>query len=429
MTSASFPEIEAERAVRRMLREGRSIKEDQVNDEVRNQLSERNLIEVTEREYLVCADPSYPIDERHPDRSCRAKIWYEGPEKVHECNTCGNVIADVEEGDRPVYTEYTFSRNPEGIYNYLKGALSALSNVATVDVAGKGALGVQLRSGSSLDVVVPQWAEQKFLMRGSFFSDPTLYVHVGRHRELPTVLEEAQHLHLADLLVRSTEWIQERLETASIPVQGRPPVHHLVDQFDATVDRHVDPDVTLQQGDFFEYFCRDLLDYVHKHPKKTNEYLRSLRRLRDTAFGEMHIQVGGSGNTDIISVDKFEMFNQLCAGSFITDAKCKLSTGLTMDDVLTVNGHLTTNEWEADRAVIILASEKVTDNAWNFIAEARQNNDAQWKIMLIPKFALLELMHAVDAEQLLDAVMDEDRNGLFYPGDDRYESIAAQRTD
>lgn len=428
MTSASFPEIEVESAVRRMLREGRTMREGQVNGEVRDQLLDLNLIEVTEREYLICADPNYPIDDRHLDPSCREKIRYGGPDKMHECDVCGNVIAIVDE-DRPVYREYTFSRSPGGIFDYLEVALSTLSNVATVNAAGKGALNVQLRNGGSLDVVIPAWAEQQFLMRGPFFSDPTLYVHVGRHRELPTVLEEVQHLHLADLLVHSTEWIQERLETASIPLQGRPPVRHLVDEFDAVVDRHVDPDVTLQQGDFFEYFCRDLLDHLNEHLAETNDYLRSLRRLRGTAFGEMHIQVGGSGNTDIISVDKFEMFNQLCAGSFIADAKCTLSRGLTRADVLTVNGHLTTNEWGAEHAVIILANEKVADNAWNFIAKVRRNNDGRWKIMLIPKFTLIELIHAVGAEHLLDAVMDEDRTDLFYPGDDRYESIATPKTD
>lgn len=428
MTSTSFPEIEVESAVRRMLREGRTMREDQVNGEIRDLLLEHDLIEVAERRHLICADPDHPIDDRHPDPSCREKIRYEGPDKIHECDVCENVIAEVE-GDRPIYTKYTFSRNPEGIFNYLEAALPTLPNVATAEVAGKGALDVQLRNGNSLDVVIPAWAEQQFLMRGPFFSDPTLYVHVAPHKELPTVLEEAQHFDLTDLLVYSTEWIQERLETASIPLKGRPSLRHLVDKFDAVVERHVDPDVTLQQGDFFEYFCRDLLDYLNEHLEETNDYLRSLRRLRGTAFGEMHIQVGGSGNTDIIPVDKFEMMNQLCAGSFVADAKCTLSTKLTKGDVETVNGHLTTNKWEADRAVIILASEKVADNAWNFIADARHNNGGEWKIMLIPKYVLIELIHAVGAEHLLDAVMDEDRTDLFYPGDDRYESITAQRTD
>ncbi len=425
MTSTYFPEIEAESAIGRMLREGRTMREKQVNEKVRDQLLDLNLINVAETEYLICADPDHPIDDWHPNPSCRENIRYEGSDVMHECDVCGNVIAEVDE-DRPIYVQYTFTRKPEGIFDYLETALSTLSNVATVDVAGKGALNVQLRNGSSMDLVIPTWTEQQFLMRGPFFSDPTLYVHVDRDKELPTVLEEAQHIHLVNFLVCSTNWVKKRLEIASTPIRDRPSLHHLTEKFDAVVNRHVDPNVTLQQGDFFEYFCRDLLKHLNTHLEETNDYLRSLRRLRGTRFGEMHIQVGGAGNTDIISVDRFEVFNQLCEDSFIADAKCKLSTGLEMDDVLTVNGHLTTNEWDAKHAVIILASEEVADNAWDFIAKARSNNDGHWKIMLIPKYALIELIHAVGAEHLFEAVMDEDRTDLFYPSDDRYEKIAAQ---
>jgi hypothetical protein len=43
------------------------------------------------------------------------------------------------------------------------------------------------------------------------------------------------------------------------------------------------------------------------------------------------------------------------------------------------------------------------------------------------KSALIEIIHAVDAEYLLDAVMGENRTDLFYPGHDRYEEIVASR--
>jgi len=428
MISTYFPEIDAEGAVRRMLRSGRAIEEEQVSSEVRDELLDLGLIDVKEVEYIVCADPNHKVDDWHPNPSCREEIRYKGPGKMHECDACGNVVAEIEE-DRPVYRRYIFNRKPEGILVYLKNALSVLSNVESTAKAGLGAVNVKLDQGNELVVVLPKWAEQEFLSRGPFFSDPTLYVHVDRINRMPTVLEETTHVHLSDLLVCSKGWLEDQLEVASTPIPARSSLKHLVERFDTVVERHVDPNVTLQQGDFFEYFSRDLLNHLKNHPEKTDDYLRSLRRIRGTAFGEMHIKVGGSGNTDIIPVDRYEIFNQLCEGSFIADAKCKLSSGLTKDDVLTVNGHLTTNHWGADHAVIILASEEIADNAWDFVAEARRNNGGRWKIMLIPKFALIELIHAVDAEYLFEAVMDEDRTDLFFPGDDKYEEIVDEESD
>ena len=422
MISTYFPEIDAEGSVRRMLRSGRAMEEKQVSSEARDELLDLGLIDVKEAEYIVCADPNHEVDDRHPNPSCREEIRYRGPGKMHECDVCGNVVAEIEE-DRPMYRRYIFKRKPEGIFVYLKNALSALSNVESTAKAGLWAVDVELDQGNELVVVIPKWAGQEFLSRGPFFSDPTLYVHVDQVNRLPTVLEETTHVHLSELLVRSREWLEKQIEVASTPIPERSSLTHLVDRFDTVVERHVDSNVTLQQGDFFEYFCRDLLNHLKNYPEKTDNYLRSLRRMKGTAFGEMHIKVGGSGNTDIISVDRYEMFNQLCEGSFIADAKCKLSTGLTKKDVVNVNGHLTTNHWGANHAVVILASEEIADNAWGFIAEARRNNGGRWRIMLLPKFALIELIHAVDAEYLFEAVMDENRTDLFFPGDDKYEDI------
>jgi hypothetical protein len=427
MISTYFPEIDAEGAVRRMLRNGLTMEENEVSPKARDKLLDLGLIEVKEGRYVVCADPNHEIDEWHPDPSCRKEIRYKGSGEIHECDECGNVVAEIKE-DQPVYRRYTFYRKPEGIFDYLKNALSVLSDVKSTEKAGMGALNVKLDKGNELVVALPEWAEQEFLSRGPFFSDPTLYVHLDQINRMPTVLEETTHVHLSDLLIRSKGWLEEQLEVASTPIPKHSSLRHLVKQFDTVVERHVDPNVTLQQGDFFEYFCRDLLSHLKNHPEKTNDYLRSLSRMRGTAFGEMHIKVGGSGNTDIIPVDRYEMFNQLCEGSFISDAKCKISTGLTKNDILTVNGHLTTNHWDADHAVVILASEEIADNAWDFVAEARRNNGGRWKIMLVPKFALIELIHAVDAEYLFEAVMDEDRTDLFFPGDDKYEDILDKRS-
>lgn len=422
----SFPEIEDEQAVRQMLRDKLTTDAQHVNSTVKNQLEDLGLIEVEESRYLICADPDYRISNWHPDRTCREKISFEGRGAVHECDTCGNSLHGVEE-DRPVYAKYTFRQRPEEIFDYLKEELSGLQMVEEVEVGGKGALDLDLSSDQQLAVVIPEWAEQQYLMRGPFFSDPTLYVHAGRLRELPTVLEKARHIHLTDLLTSSPNWIAECMETAATPIPDRPSLCELIRQFDEVVKRHVDPNVTLQQGTFFEYFCRDLLNHLIMHPEKMEAYVRTLDRLRGTVYDNMPIQVGGAGNTDIIPVSRYEVMRQLCEGPFIADAKCKLSSNLTMNDVLTVNGHLTTNEWDAEHAVIILVGEKVADNAWNFIAKARRNNGRRWEIMLIPKFALLELIHAVDAKHLLKAVMDRDRTDLFYPGDERYDEIAASR--
>lgn len=424
----SFPEIEDERAVRQMLRHGLTIDAQRVNGAVKNQLLDFGLIEVEEFRYLICADPDYPIKDRHPDPTCRAEIPFEGREAIHECDACGNSLHAVEES-RPVYTKYTFRQKPEGIYDHLKQALSNLQAVDDVDVAGKGALEVHLSDDRELVVAIPEWTEQQFLMRGPFFSDPTLYVHAGRMRVLPTVLEEVQHIHFVDLLTASPEWVAECLEMAATPIPGRPSLQKLVKRFDAVVERHVETDNTSVQGDFFEYFFRDLKRHIQGRPEVVNDYLQSLRRIRKTVFGEMHFQVGGSGKTDVVAVNKFELMNQLFRSGAIADTKCYLSSKsskIEENDLWTIKKHLDTNPWRADYAIVVLANEDVSDSAWDYVARLRQNND-EWVIMLIPKYDLIELIHAVDAEHLLEAVMDEDRTDLFYPGDDRYDEIVASR--
>lgn len=424
----SFPEIEDERAVRQMLRHGLTIDAQRVNGAVKNQLSDLGLIEVEESRYLICADSDYPVEDRHPDPTCRVEISFEGREAIHECDACGNSLHGVEE-DRPVYTKYTFRQKPEGIFDHLRLALSNLQTVDDVDVAGRGALEVHLSDDRELVVAIPEWTEQQFLMRGPFFSDPTLYVHAKQLKELPTVLEEAHHIQFADLLTTSSEEITKRLEMAATPIPDRPSLQELVKRFDAVVERHVETDNTSVQGDFFEYFFRDLVRHIQDRPEVVNDYLQSLRRIRKTVFGEMHFQVGGSGKTDVVAVNKFELMNQLFRSGAIADTKCyrsSKSSKIEEDDLWTIKKHLDTSPWGANYAIVVLANEDVSDSAWDYVARLRQSND-EWVIMLIPKCDLIELIHEVDAEHLLDAVMDEDRTDLFYPGDDRYEEIVASR--
>ena len=131
-------------------------------------------------------------------------------------------------------------------------------------------------------------------------------------------------------------------------------------------------------------------------------YLQCLKRLDGTIWGDYYVPVGGAGQPDSIPINKFEIMNQICSGNMITDAKHYGKASLSRDDVNTIFMHLNTSVTQVNQAVIFMSSDKVVSTAWIQVAELKRNF-GKWKIVIVPRYLLFELIDALKANSLLEA--------------------------
>jgi len=210
------------------------------------------------------------------------------------------------------------------------------------------------------------------------------------------LLEERQYLELSELLSNSPELLSEKIEVAAIPIEGRKYLSETESRFDSMLERH-----GKRYWQFFEQeFIPNLVLHMTRHPEPMQKYLDTLRRLSGTIFGEFYVPIGGAGRTDLRPINKFVLMNQVFSGNAIGDAKCHRDAELTYDHISKVNLHLDKDR-TSKMAIIIVANDKISSTAWDTVIDLRKP-DGTWKIIIIPKYLLLELINAVDGEKLLD---------------------------
>jgi hypothetical protein len=230
-----------------------------------------------------------------------------------------------------------------------------------------------------------------------FFAEPTLFIITSSiYDSSKTVLEERQYLELAELLSATPETISQRVELAAIPIEGRKYFSELETQFDRMLEKH-----KKRYWQFFEQqFVPALALHVTQHPELVQKYLDSLKRLSGTIFGEFYVPIGGAGRTDLCPINKFEMINQVFKGNAIGDAKCYRVAELTYDHISTINLHLDKDR-TSTMAIVFVANDKISSTAWDTVIDLRKP-DGTWKIIILPKYLLLEMINALDALKLLD---------------------------
>jgi len=124
-------------------------------------------------------------------------------------------------------------------------------------------------------------------------------------------------------------------------------------------------------------------------------------------FGEIQVQLGGVGGTDIISVDKYELLQQLFEGGFIADAKCYGKSIFGQDERREVLDHLESNDYDADHAIVLMYGENIAASTWRRIYGYKRNNNGRWRILIIPQYLFLELVHFFDARDIFAMDMNE----------------------
>lgn len=387
--SELYPEVDDSLASR-LLRQGIRIKARDREAVILPLLQEMGLVSFHEHRYIRCAYRDDDDFASREDLECPGRMEVQSPDREHYCPECGQPIVDI--SNKTVFVEYEIALEPEGIVKYLNSAFGALDSVSNVMKTSRFSFQADV-GANTLNIVLPEYSAERALYQGIFFGESTLYITISpiNQREL-TVLEDLQHLALKDFLGKPRTHIEERVIQACVPIHGQRDLSQIETRFDEMLNRG---------WQYFEQrFVPALVQHISENPELCQSYLERLRRLNQTIFGYYHVPIGGSGKPDLISINRFQMMNQLLAGGFIGDAKCIPLSTLSYDDVLTINGHL---DMEGGRAaVVFVAGESIASTAWDAAKRLRGGPNEPWKVMILSKYLLLELLSELNAQHLLE---------------------------
>jgi hypothetical protein len=401
-----FPEL-PRNIVRHLLRDGLTVnREDVQSREVLDCLCDLDIVTIREHVYVQCAcRDDYDFLDRD-DLKCKGRVEVVPIVEDYYCPECGQPIGDISRKTR--FVECEVKLDSEGVERYLLSALGSLKSVQDAELVGPAAYSVVTAGGMQLKVVIPditpafrtqdQLRQRTQVQSAGFvFSEPTLYVIASPINECPrTALEEGQYIGLTNLLSEPKEALEEIISLAATSIQGRYDLREIESRFEEMIARHSSRD-----WQFFEQeFVPALLHHISTSPELVEKYLRLLRRLSSAIFGYYHVPVGGAGQPDFVSIDKFELMRQVFQGGIEGDAKCYIRSTLSDGDMAKIAYHLDRSKTEATMAVVFMAGHDVASTAWTGMMEMKRKG--RWRVVIVPKYLILELIAALEADHLLD---------------------------
>ena len=382
--------------IRRILRDGIRI-DVRENSAIKmaSKLEALGLIRLQGRRYVRCVYELDPDYEELEDKDCDGIIELSGAYSAYICPNCGRPIDRI--ASKAVFEDVRISLISKGIVGYVRQLIEALPIVDQLEPVDYAAANVWLRDGRTLTLTVIDFAEARFRYAGQYFAEPFLHViaspinEPGKH-----VLEEGNYVELADLLSRDEAWLTEKVDLAAHPIQDRPQLARLEALFDSMLSRR-------DGWQYFEQqFVPDFYAHVDQHPTLVSRYLSQLKRWNDTVLGYFSVPIGGAGRTDLGQINKLEIMNELFRGGAIADAKRYVRSALELKDFREVLNHLMTAPTRPRNAVIFTSTDKVRSSVWDELRKLR-NNEGYWKIIVLTKYMILELLAALDACHLLSS--------------------------
>ena len=352
------------------------------------------IVAVEENQYIRCAfRDDYDFTDR-PNMDCEGRIVVASIDMV--CPDCGYPVGDSERKTK--FTEYIVTLNQADIESYLEKIVTSLGSVDRIEKVEDSVIRIQFQDEKKLTVTWPEYASPR-LQASLFFAEPTLYViNSPIDKPTSTVIEATQYVLLADILVEDSAAFEKRLQLAATPINGRVELTEIETKFDEMLNRHDN-----RRWQFFEQdFIPALVQHISHNPALVQQYLDKLRRLSKTIFGFFHVPVGGAGLPDMIAINKYDLINQFVEGSNL--GECKLYQGtsrLTYEQVIKTNGHLDMNFAGEGFAVMYVSTDNIVSTAWSTMLRLKRLS-GPWKIIIIPKTLLLELIYELGAADLLN---------------------------
>ena len=380
--------------IRRVLRDGIRIDATEHDAiETASKLEALGLIRLEKWRYVRCVYQLDPDYEELEERDCDGIIELVAPDLAYVCPNCGRPIDRI--ASKTVFEAIRIRLIPDGIVKYVRRSIKSLPIVDQLKPIGYAAANVWLRDGRTLTLTIIDFAEARYRYAGQYFAEPYLQVVASPINEpVKHILEEANYIELADLLSQDEAWLAERVDLAAYPIQDRPQLTRLEALFDNMLSRR-------DGWQYFEQqFIPGLYAHVDRHPTLVNRYLRQLKRWNDTVLGYFSVSIGGAGRTDLGQINKLEIMNELFRGGAIADAKRYVRSELELKDFREVLNHLMTAPTRPRNAVIFVSTDKVRSSVWDEVMKLR-NNEGYWKIIVLTKYMILELLAALDACDLL----------------------------
>jgi hypothetical protein len=392
--SKLFPELDRE-LTRHILRDGVRVDvADGPTSEIISTLEKMGLISTTQHRYVKCTYQDDPDYLERWDRGCDGTIEIDDPNKSYFCPECGQSVEQVTK--KTFFRDAKISLEPGGITEYVQEAVKALPRTAQVDSLAHGVLSVQLADGRTLRLVVLDYAEARYRFAGLYFTEPNLYVIASPINDpVRHVLEEQTYVQLWDLLSRNASWLAEKVDVAAHPIPGRMELASVERRFDAMLAR----DNGWQH--FEQQFVPALYAHVSENPKLVARYLGQLKRMSGTVLNYFAVPIGGAGRTDLRPINKLELMNEVFAGNAIADAKRYVQSKLEQNHVSKILLHLMTDPQKPSCAIVFLSTDEVRSSAWEAVMRLR-NNEGFWKIIVLTKYMILELLTQLDAVKLLE---------------------------
>lgn len=358
-------------------------------------LETMGLIDVAPRHFVKCAHPEDHDYLDRLNRNCEGIIEVGRSDHAYFCLECGQPLENL--ASKHHFEDVKILLKPGGIIDYIRQAIASLPNVADVQALTPAAFSVTLTDGRTLTLVVLDYAEARYRFAGFYFAEPNLYVVASSINEpVKHVLEVQAYLSLADLLSQEAAWLASRLDVAAYPIPGRLELTTIEQQFNSMLARS-------NGWQYFEQqFAPALQTHMATHPALVAQYLGQLKRMSDTVLNYFAVPIGGAGRTDMRPINKFELMNELFTGNAIADAKRYVESRLEQDHVSKILLHLMTDPQRPKRAVVFLSTDQVRSSAWEAVMQLR-NNEGYWKIIVLTKYMLLELLAQLEAIYLLKA--------------------------
>ncbi len=388
-----FPRLNKRRTAH-ILCDGIRVDQTDLDYTVAIKLAELDLIKAEQHKSVRCANPEDPDYPERQNRACEGVIEVGSLTRIYYCPECGQPVGNIARKKQFEAVEITL--NPKGIVSFVKRSIRSLTNVKTIDTLAYGVFSVSLTDGRKLQLVVLDYAEARYRFAGLYFSEPCLYVIVSPINEPIThVLEEPSYTQFTDILSQEAGWLAGKLDLAAYPVPDRMALAPVEQKFDAMLAK--------PKGwqHFEQVFTPALQRHISENPALLNGYLGQLRRLSGTVFNYFNVPIGGADRTDMRPINKLQLMNEVFEGNAIVDAKRYVKSSLEQEHIDKILRHLEVDPQRPRRAVIFLSTNRVSPSAWEVVMQLR-NKNSYWKIIVLTKYMLLELLTSLEAIELLE---------------------------